>query len=364
MIKSEIKPLTGIRTVAALWVVFYHLRPQMEESFPHCIRFIKPLISQGYLGVDLFFILSGFIIHYNYSERLAPFHLSGYGEYLWMRLARIWPVHMAILLLYGFVLVTANAWSIHPAHQDLYSCRSFLWNVILVHAWSIPIVVSWNAPAWSISCEWLVYLLFPLFLLFKLNKFRPSYLLLCVCIALIGTPIVCDYCHSDGNAAYGIIRVIGEFFGGCGLCLMYRLGIARDFRWQLYVPLTLFAMIAILYFGVPSLGLNGFWCIPFLGAIVIGLAHDRGLVARFFSMKLMLWGGYISYSIYMVHAPCLIVIGYLKKYFHLSPHLEVLADLLVIILMAALMFRWIEEPCRKAMRKAYPRHKQQPYPVI
>ena len=362
MIKPEIKPLTGIRAAAALWVVLFHLHAQIRNEFPREEIFLSPILSNGYLGVDLFFILSGFIIYYNYSERLCPFHFPKYAEYLWMRLARIWPVHMTVLLFYAIVLVLGAAFGMHPAKPELYSWPTYIANIFLVHAWTLPDSISWNTPAWSISCEWFVYLLFPIYLALKFRKPSPITLLLLAILPLLGTALIYQWLHSSEN--YGLVRVVGEFFGGCGLCRIYQSGTWKDYPWQLIVPGASIAMIAACYIGTFQTTIVAYWSIFLLGLIVLGLAHDRGLMARFFSTKAMLFGGYISYSVYMVHLPCLNVLAGAAKYSHLKVIASVPVSLIAIVLVATLMFHFVEEPCRKAMRQAYPKHKQQPYPVI
>ena len=73
----EIHALTGIPALAAVWMVLYHMHAELEDASPLFWRMFSPILSVGYLGVDLFFILSGFIITYNYSTRLIPFRLPG-----------------------------------------------------------------------------------------------------------------------------------------------------------------------------------------------------------------------------------------------------------------------------------------------
>jgi len=363
MIKPEIKPLTGIRAVAAFWVVFHHLKPQIEEAFPWTSRVAGPLLSQGYLGVDLFFILSGFIIYYNYGDSLADFRLKNYGEYLWMRLARLWPVHVTILLIYAVGLIAIRFFGVNPIHQNFYSWIDFAWNILMVHAWSVPISVSWNTPAWSISCEFLVYLLFPLFLLLRLQRAYTVVLFLYVGTLFFGTAAICQGLYDTGGSQYGLIRVLGEFFGGCGLGLIHRLQKVRHYKGSVIVHVTVLALLIAPYTIIP-LGLVGYWCVPLLGVIVLELARDQGIIASFLSTKVMLRGGYISYSLYMVHEPCLILMSGARRFLHLPIILTLFVYLLVLIPAALLMFYGVEEPCRKAMRKAYPRHRQQPYPVI
>src|SRR5262249_39676380 len=95
--RPEIRALTGIRGFAAVWVVLFHLQWQgMYQAFPR-LEAIRPLVDRGYLGVDLFFILSGFILTWNYGEALADWRPREHVRFEIVRLARIYPVHLATL---------------------------------------------------------------------------------------------------------------------------------------------------------------------------------------------------------------------------------------------------------------------------
>ena len=87
----ELKPLTSIRGLAAIWVVFFHYNRTFELS------------QMGYLGVDLFFILSGFIISYVYMDKFSSSELvsKNIKRFLALRLARIYPLHIFHITTYG-----------------------------------------------------------------------------------------------------------------------------------------------------------------------------------------------------------------------------------------------------------------------
>src|SRR5437868_4164153 len=97
---KQISTLTGIRAVAALWVVLFHILQFHGASSSLHLGFLKPLASRGYLGVDLFFMLSGFVLSYVHQ---ADFIIRDWGRmsrFFLMRIARIYPVHLFMLLLY------------------------------------------------------------------------------------------------------------------------------------------------------------------------------------------------------------------------------------------------------------------------
>jgi len=360
-LQPEIYPLTGIRAAAAIWVVLYHMQRQLAECYPNLNFLIKPIVAHGYLGVDLFFILSGFIIHYNYGNRLARVCIPAIGEFLWMRLARLWPVHAVILILFVVLLFAQRIFGMHPKQPELYSAVDFVKNVFLVQSWAIPSRGSWNVPAWSISCEWLAYLLYPILVVSRLCVASPRRSAVVATLALVGTALVCQYLKADGNVGYGLVRIAGEFLGGCALCHIFRANLTSLFPWQYIVPLAVVSVIIASHYMLPAFGLVAFWCVPLLGIIVLGLANHQCFVSRLCSTKLFLFGGYISYSLYMIHELCLIVLG--KADAALGEFAPII-DILAIVIFASFLFFFVEQPCRKAMRNVFPRHKQQPYPVI
>src|SRR5207248_4315185 len=90
---AEIKSLTGLRIIAAAWVILFHFRPLLRQASPTADNVFGPLLGVGAQGVDLFFILSGYVLTYNYLDRMGE-RWTGRGtlRFLWLRLARVYPV--------------------------------------------------------------------------------------------------------------------------------------------------------------------------------------------------------------------------------------------------------------------------------
>jgi len=161
---EAINPLTSIRGVAALWVAYFHYAGlDSSPADPYWLTFIR----RGFLGVDIFFILSGFIMSYCYANFFTEDGLSkrAYFRFLGLRLARIYPLHLFLLLLY--LLLTFEVFLPHHAFARDYEVQRMYWktfvqSLLLVQSWYIHHYEFWNDAAWTISVEWFIYLLFPL----------------------------------------------------------------------------------------------------------------------------------------------------------------------------------------------------------
>ncbi|EIU24675.1 putative MEMBRANE ACYLTRANSFERASE [Mycobacteroides abscessus 5S-1212] len=160
---GEIKALTGLRIIAAFWVVLFHFRPLLEQAAPEFRTALNPILNCGAQGVDLFFILSGFVLTWNYLDRMG--HRWSTREtlhFLWLRLARVWPVYLVTMHLAAlWVIFTMHVGHV-PERIDTFDATNYVRQLFMVQLWFRPYfdLSSWNGPAWSISAEWLAYLLF------------------------------------------------------------------------------------------------------------------------------------------------------------------------------------------------------------
>ena len=218
----QLAALTSLRFFAAYWVVLHHLDDGLRPN----IDAYTGLLRKGYLAVDVFFILSGFILSHVYWADGVSGRLD-YWNFLSKRLARIYPMHITTMALMG-LLVGIGAVTGLPvdatAHADAVAA-----NLLLIHAWGTTTGLSWNAVSWSISAEWFAYLLFPVMLAVAL-RFRARPLAL-VGLA-IGWLLVQGFLvrkiggvglfHLKDN--YAILRIAPEFCLGCALY-----GLGRSF---------------------------------------------------------------------------------------------------------------------------------------
>src|SRR4051794_13788734 len=98
--RGEIRALTGLRIIAAMWVVVIHFQADMPPSVGGALGPVWPVAMSGWLGVDLFFLLSGFVMTVSYLDRLGPrWNTRGVVAFLWARLIRIWPLWALLTVL-------------------------------------------------------------------------------------------------------------------------------------------------------------------------------------------------------------------------------------------------------------------------
>src|SRR5690242_13808365 len=141
---KHLKPLTSLRFFAAFVVVLCHLRYSHQQQLsPWAWNFSK----NGFVGVNLFFVLSGFVIAYNYGEKFLE-KTTTYGRFMLARFARIWPAFITALLLAFPVYVLPDKSVLHklplliPVH------------VLLIHNWFPNLGWLWLSPSWTIGTEW------------------------------------------------------------------------------------------------------------------------------------------------------------------------------------------------------------------
>ena len=345
---AHIKPLTSLRFFAAFWVVLY-------DYWPRLAGLAEPaIIGKGHLGVELFFTLSGFILCHVYLTSFADGRFR-YGAFLWARLARVYPLHIATLCAMGLMAGAALAagFAVNP---NILSWRSLPANLFMVHAWGLAPVSGWNHPSWSISAEWFAYLTFPVFAWTALKlRERPylaaagALLFLAALNAAFGR--IAGFPLTSATVAWGALRIVPCFALGCATYLVWRSG-ATDRRKQAALGAVIFGAGTALaaQFGAPDvLIVAGF------AGLILSLAKLAAAGSRFGTQPIFVYLGEISYSVYMVCVPWqLLGFNAVSKILHRSDetlpwHLWILLTLAIIPL-SALTYHVIEKPARRAMK--------------
>ena len=293
--RVQLEALTGLRGLAAFYVVLYHLRSGQLNILPD---WAITLLSKGYLAVDLFFILSGFVMWTSYSGKFATGGLSSTPDFLWRRLARIYPLHLAIL-----VAMAAFAFAVKISGRDPGLSMNFgelPFHLILIQNWGIVESMRWNDPAWSISAEFAAYLIFPFIALGAAWDRRSYRSLIAAVVALLvviaaGFALAGHATLGAGISEMGVFRCTIQFTVGTALASLWKRAPT-----QLSAQKLLAAAITMLILGF-STGLDEAVFVP--GALAIfmlatALANDR---LPILSQGPVHYLGQISYAVYLSH---------------------------------------------------------------
>jgi peptidoglycan/LPS O-acetylase OafA/YrhL len=375
---TEIRALMGARAFPPLILVLFHFCE--GHGYRGAPWFDLP-VSKGYLWVEFFFALSGFVLTYVYEPQLREFWRGkAYPKFVWARLARLYPLHLAMLLIILFMVVSLRALAAHGGYVSIYDepwhpiCTwpTFIANLFLVQAWNLYTYLSWNGASWFVSVEFLLCLLFPLYLAIARGGWKTALLIIGVGVAVLFR-LVHPRWGLDLTAHNGIFRGMAEFGIGVGMAMLYR--IIRE-RGGAPLPVAVhslaqLAVLAILLYAIYETSWSHrptdiYTALPIM-ALVFVLAFDRGFLARALQTRVPLVLGEWSYAIYMgqtallqflrhaqMHlypAPGDIVLGrpwaaWAPVWLWLEPALLVAAA----ILWGWLLFTLIERPANKVLR--------------
>jgi peptidoglycan/LPS O-acetylase OafA/YrhL len=368
-----IRQLTGVRFIAAAWVMLYHYQPALAAS-GLLVPVLHEFLRLGSVGVDLFFALSGFILTHTYLTRLGP-RLTGAGSlnFWWLRLARVYPVYFLMLNVAGLAALAEGVVT-GEGRRDWMTFPSYLQQVFMVQEWGPDPQRGWNFPAWSLSMEWLAYLFFPLLvlLLWRLrDRFGPWALAGLAFLAL--TPLLYIGLTRDDDPFLvqgwaSTIRIATEFTAGSITYLAVRkwqdsltaAKAARALAWIVPAAILVIAVVmgnidALQWEGLPDEAPRGYVVIiPLLILWLGALALSNGRPSKFLSTHTLVVGGFISYSLYLVH---IVWYGLWRAGMSAvgieSGPLYLLSTLFLIaatVGLAYLMWHRVEEPAREWMR--------------
>lgn len=343
----DLPALTSLRFFAALFVLIVHY----TGWYPAHLRDL-PVISKGYLGVDFFFILSGFILTHVYIRQIENGSFS-FQAFIVKRIARIYPIHLVVLIGAISMLYMAESAGIGPKCCVNFTPVSIGLNVFLLHAWGpTDFANQFNSPSWSVSAEWFAYLV--LFvpcvaLVFRNRIGGDAVLVLGIIILLIcfyGSDFVTGRSFTSLTSYFGVFRLLPEFFYGI---VLYRF--TRQRICPLWLLRAIFGLSVVGAIGFMFLSVDDVWSI-LLSGVIIGAGALMSTSDRpWLSSGKFVYLGEISYSMYMVHLP----FGYayfnaLKRMGLFSGDYGVIfwcGSFAIVFILSALCYHGIEKPSRR-----------------
>ncbi len=381
--RRQLAQLTGMRFFLALWVILYHQIPHEPGPgiawIPHAPVGADNILRTGYVAVTLFFLLSGFVLAYNYDLQKEWSRLE-ITRFAVARFTRIYPAYLTgLLLLLPFAFYRMAR---HAGDQAL-SFRLLPINAALIQAWVPQTALTWNYPGWSLSDEAFFYVSFPIagILLWRIRK--PWAILLAGAVlwllSLLG-PLIAILAPVKGFGDVpatimdlgptsfwaNVIRYnpavrIPEFGAGILMARLYR-SLSPQSNWLgrgywFYLPGLVVSGLVLAYAnGIPYPLVHNGLLLPAYASMILGLALDGGLLARILSGRLIVLLGNASYSMYILHVPIQIgLIVALKRLYSVEVDPRsiawVLSYALTVIISACLFFKWVEEPFHVNVRK-------------
>ncbi|MGH1420067.1 MAG: acyltransferase family protein [Hyphomicrobiaceae bacterium] len=344
-LRQDLLELTSLRFFAAFYVVLFHIHDKLAQLSSISTNFFQ----KGYIGVDLFFILSGFILTHAYLDK----YLAGkfdYRQFLLFRIARIYPLHLVMTLVFvafyaiGTLLgVTSNGQGMRWDHLGQH--------LLMLHAWGTTDWHSWNFPSWSISAEFFAYLLFPIYLL---TTRIPVALGLALSVALyVAFYFIVEMSGARLTALmfnFGILRIVPEFLLGVFIYLFIR-------KFEIASGLAKFALgvtVIGLLVGF-HLGISDIILVPVLGFLILLIGTlSLGSEENVLRSKPLVYLGEISYSTYMVHILVLICFTVLSRKLGSGSEFPLvlwLVMLAAIYVASAASYHFVEHPARALIRR-------------
>jgi len=382
---TEIHNLTPLRGIAALLVIFFHYDIFISKVIPEDV---SPTLEKMYLMVDLFFVLSGFVIYHVYGAKFkASVTTRDMIDFLGARFARLYPLHVFTLALVVVIALVAVKGQVdNGITQVIFDFPAIPQHLLMLQAIGTPHEATWNTPSWSIGTEWWAYVVFPFVALWLARTGSWSRWLL-FALLLAGYFSIVFYFQAPFWAErwrefsvpdtvpyplHTIDVITGSAFIRClcGFCwgmILYELFIAR---WKArlfssgYVFLGCWAVLLILWhFAV----LNDIPAVFILGLIIYSAACNNDWLSRTLSNRFWQHMGDISYSLYLVHMP--LILGFIivrailvnpdpldtGTTYKFSP-LVAWSGLVVLFLstiaLASLTYNYLERPARRYIRNA------------
>ena len=402
--RPDIPALTGLRFVAAFSVLLAHgfaaILAEHETQYG-AIYWVRQ--ASGF-GMTLFFVLSGFVIHYNYAHRVTAGGARGIGSYLWARFARLYPLFLLMMLIY--VLVSSrhiDYWSGHPERINS-TLRALPYFLLALQSWFYVIIdgnplldaIGGASPiTWSISTEWFFYFVYLALAWFVLRLRTPVLTVLVIVLwCFVWTAIAAGlYNRTAPINAWALAHFgpvadagerpqdsfvrwllyfspylrLGEFVLGSLVAELYlqlrswKVTTLENLAGTVTFVAAAASVVWVTYMEYsPNVGTTvlratnmNFALAPSAALLIFCAARYRGAVLRPLTTRLVLALGEASYSIYLVH---LVILTAAARLLAPAGHgilhdvAELLGLVILILLISMALYACYEAPARSALR--------------
>jgi peptidoglycan/LPS O-acetylase OafA/YrhL len=358
--KPPLPALTGIRTLLAFNIVLFHFTP------PH-LGLLRPFVENGFVFVNVFFLISGYILAYNYADRGATLVKR---EFWLARFSRLYPVYLLALVI-SFEMLKLE-WT---ARSGTEFWKGLVLTPLLLQGWSPSLATFWNTVGWTLSSEVAFYAVFPWLILMPWPR-RPSRLILLLLVlwAIDILPATLYLLFNPDNLSAPVTRYTSTTlirflkYTPIPYAATFMAGITLA-RLQLCVTITERKRLAIAAAALTGLGLffylatphlpyllkHGGLLLPLFVCLVFGLSGSHAISAVFAWRPLLLIGE-SSYCLYLLHFNVFLLI----HNHHLTERLHVAAldpwiSYAALVVVSLIVYRFIENPARKAILSRFSR---------
>ena len=337
-----------LRFLASLAVILYHYKigfawdkgyvnlENLSLSLPF-YKFINLFYNYGFYGVQLFFLISGFVFAHIYMNKK---HLVGLKEFFINRFARLYPLHFITLILivfYFFIDQDFIRGQFNIERGRFFDLYHFLLNVFFVHSWGLEKGLSFNSPTWTVSIEIATYITFFILLRFlRNNKILFPLILIFLLFSIYKTQLF-NFKYTE----YLLLFYIG--------IIVYQFPIKNYLKTFLFI--SVFLIIAS-FFG------RNFKVLLFCpGILILAIFFDNYInnynLKNFFSFL-----GSLTYSLYLLHYPLMLVFLWMEeKNFIFNNFYEndifILLYIFLLLFFSFISFNLIENPLNKKIRKIF-----------
>lgn len=353
--------LDSWRGICAIMVVIYH-----SQRYGHSHNLL--LVSNSYLFVDFFFVLSGFIIFQVYGNTLLE--KRDVIRFIVRRFGRLFPLHLFVLIVllgYEFLRLVLIDYGgmrsgVAPFQSPERGVGTFFLNLLFLNSMGLYEKGSWNTPSWSVGAEFYTYLLFAFTA--PLQKYKWIFVGGLLTVAAAGMAIIFSKSPDFMNATYdlGLVRCVIGFSIGVVVSIM-RAPLKRYIARISFSSLMLFVEIATVFLVLYFVSYAGHGPVGIFAPIIFSFAvfvfsFESGGISRALSWAPFQFVGRLSFSIYMVHIPIIIFAEILRKrVFEISLYDTILGDLfgvavvLLVISVSAFTYNTVESPYREKFKK-------------
>lgn len=342
-----IPALTGYRAIAAWMLFIFHFYPYNKIGITEVF---KPIVYKFHFGVEMFLVLSGFLITYRYFYKKD----INYKEYIVNRFARIYPIYIILTICVFLVgYIKTNEWT-------QFNTVEFIASITVTKGLFKDLFFSGIPQGWTLTVEELFYFFAPLYFIF-IRKSKYNILLIPIVVFVLGTVI--NNIFDTFSNLYGFLQtrihfMIFEFFSGVFLAY-YISNIKKKISFKYCTYLGLF--IVLLYLCVDESLINSispefviilvslFGIVPFM----YGLIFENTFIRTILSSKYMVLFGKSSYVFYLIHK------GWIPMAISDYITSNVLLIFILLNIISILLFKYLEDPLNNFIREVYRKRKAQ-----